>query len=109
MKDYLIDREILAQFADQLIKQKAPNFSTKEEFDQYRERAISALDHYIGYSIFSSLSDQQLTEFNQLLDQEGATEADFRNFFDNASVDLPQVIAAAVSEFNNKYLGGNHA
>ena len=108
MDNYLIDRETLGQFVDELIKKKPLPVDSAEELTKFREEQIAALDDRISQAIFEQLSDDQLREVNELLDDEGATAERFQEFFSNAGVDIEKVISDTLEAFSKEFLGGQN-
>lgn len=109
MNNYLIDRETLGKFVDELIKKKPLPVNTPEELNALRENAIQSLDERIGMAVFGKLSDEQNAAFNQMLDRGDATEEDFQKFFDDAGVNIDQSISDAMNAFREEFLGGQNA
>ncbi len=105
MDNYLVDRATLEQFVDSLMKQKPLAAKTPEQLNDLRERMIKTLDDRIGYMIFYKLTDEQLAEVNELLDDEDATESEFQDFFEEAGVDLQEVIKTTAAQFGREFLG----
>ena len=108
MDNYLIDRETLSQFVDELIKKKPLSVNSEEELTNLREEKIKALDDKINQAVFEQLSDEQLREVNELLDDENTPQERFQEFFKNAGVDLEKVVADAVNSFSDEFLGGQN-
>lgn len=108
MDNYLIDREALAQFVDGLMKQKPLPANTPEELNNLRENAIKELDDRLGLAIFDSLSEEQLDQINQLLDDPTATPEAFQQFFTSAGLDLQKIISDAMTAFGKEFLGGQN-
>lgn len=109
MDDYLIDRQALGGFVDELIKKKPLPANTPEELSALREKTIQELDDTVSKAIFSGLTKEQYQELNRLLDDPNATEADFDAFFHDADIDVEQNIATAIENFGHNYLGGQNA
>lgn len=109
MDNYLIDRETLGKFVDELIKRKALPVNTPEELNNLREESIKSLDDKIGLAVFGSLTEEQNTEFNQLLDRGNVEESDFENFFNRIGLDVEQKITDAMNAFGAEFLGGQNA
>lgn len=105
MDNYLIDRETLGQFVDELIKQKPLDVNNTEELNNLREESIKALDKAIGVAIFSHFTEEQNTEFNQLLDRD-APEEDYQAFFDQTGLDLEKITTEAMQKFAQEFLEG---
>lgn len=109
MDNYLIDRETLGKFVDELIKKKALPVNNPEELNVLREKSINDLDERIGVAIFSKLSKAQYDELNQLLDNEQSTEETFEAFFNRANINIENTITETVQAFGAEFLGGQNA
>lgn len=108
MDNYLIDRETLGQFVDELMKKKPLPANTPEELNTLREESIKTLDDQIGTAIFGSLTKSQLAEFNQILDQGEESPEVFQNFFQTAGIDLEKIITDTMQNFAAGFLGGQN-
>ena len=109
MDDYLIDRETLGKFVDGLIKKKALAVNNPEELNKLREDAIKSLDDRITNEVLGQLDDEQLSKINQMFDDNSKTENDFRQFFENAGINIENVMFDVLTEFGNEFLGGEDA
>ena len=109
MDNYLIDRETLGRFADELIKKKGATAAGAEDADKTREEVIAALDDRIGMAVFGSFTPEQNTEFNQLLDQDDVPVEAYQEFFDKHHINVEQLITDAVKSFSTEFLGGQNA
>lgn len=124
MKNYLVDRETLAQFIDQLLVKRPLSASTAEERAEQREQLIGSLDQSIRLSLLNQMSTEQLKEFDALLDRDEETSDEFSAFFDHksntldrdydrffakAGIDLKQLITNVLTNFGQAYLGGPNA
>lgn len=108
MDDYLIDRQVLSKFVDELIKRHPLPVNSEEELNTLRENAIRKLDDRIGKAIFSRLSKTQNEEISQLMDREDVDESVFQEYFARAGVDLEKVIADTMQMFSVDFLGGKY-
>ncbi len=108
MDDYLIDRETLGKFVDELIKNKPVPVNTPEELNTWREQQMETLDNRISEAIFGRLNEEQLTELNQILDRNEESPEVFQQFFDNAGLDLPKIIENTMQSFSLEYFGGKN-
>ena len=106
MNDYLIDRETLGRFVDELIKNKTLPVDNADELNAQREQLIKDLDKKIGLAIFGKLTKEQATELNQLFDQDDTTEETYQAFFDKIGLDIEQTASEAMKEFAREFLGG---
>lgn len=108
MENYLIGRETLGKFIDQLIAQKYPN-QPSSSLEELRESNIKKLDDQISDAVFSSLDDTQLDEISAILDREENDPTAFQIFFKNVGIDIEQVITDAMTKFSQDFLGGENA
>lgn len=108
MDNYLVDRETLKKFVDELMAQKSLPDQSAEDANNYREEKIKELNYHIGQKLVEALSIEQVREFNGLLDRD-ADQEDYRAFFENAGLNVENIIADAMREFGEDYLGGRNA
>ena len=108
MDNYLIDRETLEKFVDELMKRKPVPVSSVEQLQGWREQKVQELDEKIGEAVFGTLDDQQLEEMNQMLDRNEESPEVFQEFFKKAGVNLENVISEAMQAFGAEYFGGEN-
>lgn len=108
MEEYLIDRETLEKFVDELMKKGTLPVDSAEEVGELREKLIKELDDDIGMAVFGSLNKSQLAALNQLLDNDKTPEEAFKGFFERAGVNVDEVIADAMKKFAEKHVGGQN-
>lgn len=108
MENYLIGRETLGKFIDQLIAQKYVN-QFPDSLKELREENIKKLDDQVSEAIFSSLDDDQLDEISAMFDREENDPTAFQIFFKNAGIDLEQIITNTMTKFSQEFLGGENA
>ena len=109
MDNYLLDPESLGQFIDELMKKKPLPINTPEELNAFREQNIKELDDKISMAIFTSLTNEQLDDLNQNLNQgSNITPEFFQNFFQNAGLDLQSIITDTMTTFGKQFLGGQN-
>ena len=106
MEDYLLDRQTLGEFVDELMKKRPLPLDSAEELSDYREKQIKSLDDQISQAIFGGLDESQTAELSQLLDNETENPEVFRDFFERNHIDLEQTIANVASAFSANYLAG---
>lgn len=107
MDDYLIDRQTLGQFVDALIKKKALPVDNPEELESVREDAMKSLDDKISLAVFGRLSEEQNTEFNQMLDR-NASEDEYESFFNRIGLNVEETITNTMKAFAEGFLGGQN-
>ena len=108
MENYLIGRETLGKFIDQLIAQKYVN-QFPDSLKELRGESIKKLDNQVSEAIFSSLDDDQLDEISAMFDREENDPTAFQIFFKNADVNLEQIITDTMTKFSQEFLGGENA
>ena len=108
MDNYLLDRQTLGQFVDELIKRKALPVDNAAELEELREREMKALDDKVFDAVFGRLNDEQAKELNQLLDNEEESQDVFADFFQNAGIDLEKIIEQTMQDFATDFLGGEN-
>ena len=110
MEDYLLDRETLEKFVDELIKKRPLPVDNAEELSNYREAQIKALDDHITKALFGSLNESQAAELEKLLDDEQENPDAFQEFFHSQGIDVNKTITEAAESFGAQYLeGGQNA
>ena len=107
--NYLIDRETLGKFVDELIKQKPLAVDNTEELNKLREQAIESLDQHIATAIFGQFTEEQNEAYHQLLNRPDATEDDFQAFFAENGIDVDEAISNGAKTFGAEFLGGQNA
>ena len=103
MEENFVERAVLEEAADSLLKMRDYSQLGAEEFKNLREGVIEDLDKKIGDAIFSDLSDDQLDEFETLLDNNGDEDA-ISAFFEKHNIDLQSRIEKSVQEFKDDFL-----
>ena len=106
MEDYLLDRETLGKFVDELMKKRPLPVDNAEELANFKEEQIKALDDRIARAIFGGLNESQTSELQSLLDKESENPDVFRDFFQNHNINLEQTISDALSAFSADFLKG---
>ena len=106
MQDYLLDRETLGQFVDELMKKRPLPVDNAEEINNFREEQIKALDDHITNAIFGNMNEDQIAGLSQLLDQEKENPDVFTNFFNEQNINVEQIVADAANSFSASYLAG---
>lgn len=109
MDEYLIDREILSQFVDVLMKRRSLPVSSAEEIAEFKESQIRALDDKIIHAIFDQLNVEQANELNYLLDKNDSTAQTFKDFFAKFGISIKDIITKTMIDFGKNFLGGNNA
>ena len=108
MDNYLIDRETLGKFVDELMAKKALPERDAADAEKYREEKIAELDRRISFAIVDALNDEQLVEFNNIMDRDDSPES-YRVFFEKAGINVEDKIAEGMRSFGEDFLGGRNA
>lgn len=108
MDGYLIDRQTLEQFIDELIKRKPLAVGSAEELNAFREDNIRQLDNEIAAAIFGRLSQEQLAEMEHAIDTGEDTPEFFQDKFAEYGIDLEKTIADAAEDFGKRFLGATN-
>ena len=110
MDNTLIDRETLGQFVDELIKKQPLPAESAENLNSLREESIKTLDDRICDAIFGRLTKEQNEAFIDIVNADAnAPEEVFQNFFQNAGLNLEEIITNTMKEFATEFLGGQNA
>ena len=105
MDNYLIDRETLGGFIDELIKKKPLPVNAAEELTNYREEQIKALDDRIYQAVFGNLTDAQTQELNVLLDNNDTSPEAFNDYFNRIGINVEETIKNTMNAFGEEFLG----
>lgn len=108
MEEYLMDRETLGKFVDELIKKKALPVNNPAELNDLREKAMRSLDDKIGIAIFGRLTEEQNTEINQLMDSGTEDPNVFNDFFKKSGINIEQIMTDTMQGFAKEFLGGQN-
>lgn len=106
MHEYLIDKEALGQFVDELFKHKSPSVTDEEQLNQLREDTITDLDNKIAAAIFGSFTKEQDQEYKQILNREDSTEQELEDFLDRNNIDIEQIATKVAEDFAKNYMKG---
>ena len=110
MEEYLLDRETLEKFIDELMKKRPLPVDNAEELSKYKTDQMKALDDYIAKALFGKLTESQAKELEQLLDSEEENPDVFQEFFRNRGIDVEGIITESAGSFAAEYLeGGQNA
>ena len=106
MDNYLLDRETLGKFVDELMKQKTLDVNSPEELDALREKSMQELDDKVSAAVFGRLDSEQLKQINVLLDQEETSSEEFQKFFEDNNVDIEKIMEETFLAYAKEFLGG---
>lgn len=104
MNDYLMDRETLGKFVDELIKRKTLPVNTPEELSALRENSMKELDDRIASALFGNLTDEQAASLDQLLDHDDGTADPYLDFFKNIGLDVEQTTTEVAQAYAAEFL-----
>ena len=102
-ESFLVDKEVLEAFADQLIEQKFPGKSQSPDFKELRDLTIKKTDDTITNDIVNSLNDEQREELGKLIDN-GMTEEVFEAFWKRVGIDLNELVQSSMKKIIDVYI-----
>ena len=108
MDDYLIGRETLGRFIDELFKKKPLQVDNPEELNKLREAKMREVDDDITEALFGRLDESQMAEFERLLDKDEQSEDVFKSFFSKVGIDPQKTIIEVMQAYSHKFLGGEN-
>lgn len=94
----------LDQLAAQFVEMKAP-FADAEFKKVLSEEVKTKIEQTINMVLASSLTAEQLDEYNNLLDDDDSTEEELLEFYQKYNVNLNLVMSEALTRFRVAYLG----
>lgn len=103
MNNYLIDEEILEKIVEQIIAESKIEKSA-DELASFKKEKMEELDDKIGMAVLGELNQQQLKEFDELLDGEDDSEEIFKEFFMTAGVDVEEKAKEVIMIFKEEFL-----
>lgn len=106
MEEYLINKETLSKFIDELIKRYPIPIDDATKLKEFRDEQMRALDDHITNTLFGSLDEAQLNDLELLLNQEFENPDVFRKFFLDNNINVEQIIIDSVKSFNELYAKG---
>ena len=101
-ESFLVDKEVLEAFADQLIELEFPGKSQSPDFKELRDLTIKKTDDTITNDIVNSLNDEQREELSKLIDN-GMTEEIFEAFWKRIGVDLNELVQSSIKKIIDVY------
>lgn len=93
----------LEKFAEELIREKNSPYVTSENFQSVKEMLIDEISQAINTKLVSLLSDTDVEELNQHLD-ENATDQQLYVFFSHKIPHINQEITNTLIDFRKGYL-----
>lgn len=108
MDDYLIGRETLGRFVDELFKMKPLQVNNPEELNKLRETKMREVDDSVMEALFGKLDESQMAEFEQLLDKDEQSEEVFKSFFNKVGIDPQKTITEVMQAYSQAFLGGKN-
>ncbi len=107
--DFLIDRQTLGQFVDELIKNHTIPVNTPEELTAFREKAMHELDDRIGEALFGGLTEAQGAELDALLDADNDSPEPYQAFFAKHGIDVEKITTETAKKYVQDFVGGKNA
>ncbi len=96
----------MEEFIEQLLKDKGvPEGVDPEVRKQLAADLVSRATDFVNRRMIDSLSDEQLAEFEKILDEQPNDTSALQNFIEKNVADKESITAAALLEFRALYLG----
>ena len=106
MDNFLLDRETLGKFVDELMAKKPLNVKSPEELDELREAKMKELDGRVSEAVFGTLNQEQLAELNTMMDDVEMPAERFTEFFAKNNVDIEKIMEETFLAYAKEFLGG---
>lgn len=97
--------EKLGQFIDEMIDEKQLSGVTDEVRAQLKSDLLAQLEDQINAALVNALSPDKVEALNDMLDQEGVTDEQVRQFIDGSGIDSQRIAASTMLRFRDLYLG----
>lgn len=97
--------EKLGQFIDEMIDEKQLSGVTDEVRAQLMSDLLAQLEDQINAALVNALSPDKVEALNDMLDQEGVTDEQVRQFIDGSGIDSQRIAASTMLRFRDLYLG----
>lgn len=97
--------EKLGQFIDEMIDEKQLSGVTDEVRAQLKFDLLAQLEDQINAALVNALAPDKVEALNDMLDQEGVTDEQVRQFIDGSGIDSQRIAASTMLRFRDLYLG----
>lgn len=95
----------LEQFIDEIIDAKRLPGMNEQVKAQLRTDLLVQLEDQINAALVNALSPDKVEQLNDMLDQDGVTDEQVRQFIDGSGVDSQRIAAQTMLRFRDLYLG----
>lgn len=103
MESYLVDEAVLGEIVDALLKEKYPNQPTESHAD-IKKSLVKKLDQQILKAVVGSLTPEQGSELNAILEKDSQDPVAFENFFKDHDIDLEKIVTDAMAAFKEDFM-----
>lgn len=93
----------IQNFINKLITEKGANDVPEEVKTQLKADLMERIEKVINLKIIENLDEENLTKFENKLDY--GTDSDVQNFLKEAIPNIDNLVAEALLDFRQKYLG----
>lgn len=97
--------EKLDQFIEEMIDSKQLSGVDDEVRQQLRVDLTEQLEQQINAAMVTALSAEKVEALNDMLDQDGVTDEQIRQFIDGSGIDSQRIAAQTMLRFRDLYLG----
>ncbi len=98
----LTQDNLLAAFIEQLLTKKGSKSSDPKELANQREALRRELEEKVELAMFEALSDEQLDEYEAMLDAD-ASDEELEKFWDESGLDFGKVASEAMRKFAEEF------
>ena len=93
----------LKKFVDTILKEKNLKGVEQNILDKLSDELTSSLETQINRALVDSLNDQQLNDFEKLVDEQNTEK--LKTYFNDVGVPVQQIVTQVMTRFRSAYLG----
>jgi hypothetical protein len=93
----------LKKFVDTILKEKNLKGVEQNILDKLSDELTSSLETQINRALVDSLTDQQLNDFEKLVDEQNTEK--LKTYFNDVGVPVQQIVTQVMTRFRTAYLG----
>lgn len=94
----LTQDNLLTAFVEQVLEKRGIKSSDPKELANQRENVRRELEEKVELAMFEALSDEQLDQYEKMLDED-ASDEDLDRFWEKSGLDFETVAATAIKQF----------
>jgi DNA replication protein DnaD len=99
---------MIEQFVKQMLQEKGmPEGLNPEVYNKLVSDLTSRVENLINKRVIESLNEEQLGQFENIIDNEPENSEKIQKFIEENVADREQITTSALMEFRDLYLGSN--